>query len=167
MRDAIETAVYAHCMHDDPILQKVWLSKDDSPQAAQEFKETFERDKKNRLFKGLSELYVRWGQLCETGAHPTPQAIVHRFKITETEKVIHYQLNYTGVEDREWEPETFTLLQIVSMIEQIVFSDHKTRLQFDENILRNKVLSETLRDKLCRDIIKRHNIQPPAIKSSP
>jgi len=161
LRDAIETAVYAHYMHDDPKLQKIWLSKDDGPKAAKEFTGAFEKDKANRSFKGLSELYQQWGHLCETGAHSTPQAVVNRFKINETNKVLHYQLNYTGVEDREWEPETFTLLLTVSLIEKVVFSDYKTRLQFDEDLMRNRSLAAALRDKLRRFIIKKHNIPPP------
>ena len=46
LRDAIETAVYAHYMHDDANLQKIWLSKDDDPKAAQEFREFYEKDKR-------------------------------------------------------------------------------------------------------------------------
>lgn len=164
LRDAIETAAYAHYMHDDPKLQKMWWSKDDGLEAAKEFKEAFEKDKNNRSFRGLPELYEQWGHLCETGAHSTPKAVVSRFKIKETDKDIHYQLNYTGVEDREWEPETFTLLLTVSMIEKVVFSDYRNRLQFDENLMRNRSLAETLREKLRRYIIKKHNIQPPQSK---
>jgi hypothetical protein len=161
LRDAIETAVYAHYMNGDPELQKIWLSKDDGPEAAREFTEAFEKDKKKRSFKGLPELHRRWGQLCETGAHSTPQAIISRFKFEQTEKSIRYQLNYTGVEDREWEPETFTLLLTVSSIEQLVFSDYETRLQFDENLIRNRAMAAALREKLRRHIIKKHNIPPP------
>ena len=164
LRDAIETAVYAHYMHDDPKLQRMWWSKDDGPKAAGEFKEVFEKDKKNKSFKGLPELYQQWGHLCETGAHSTPQAIVSRFKIAETDKNIHYQLNYTGVEDREWEPETFTLLLTVSMIERVVFSDNKTRLQLDQNLMRDRSLAEALRERLRRYIIKKYNIRPPQKK---
>jgi hypothetical protein len=166
LRDAIETAVYAHHMHDDPELQKIWLSKDDGPKAAKEFTEAFEKDKKKRSFKGLPELYDRWGHLCETGAHSTPQAIISRFKFEQTEKSVRYQLNYTGVEDREWEPETFTLLLTVSSIEKIVFSDYKARLQFDENLIRNRALGDALREKLRQHIIKKHNIVPPQSRAT-
>jgi len=166
LRDAIETAVYAHYMHDDPKLQRVWLSKDDGPEAANEFKEAFEKDKKNRSFKGLPNLYEQWRRLSETGAHSTPQAIVSRFKIKETDKHIRYELNYTGVEDRVWEPETFTFLLIFSMIEQVVFADYKTRLQFDENLVRNRSMAATLRENLRTYIINKYDIPPPQLKPS-
>jgi tetratricopeptide (TPR) repeat protein len=164
LRDAIETAVYAHYMHDDPKLQKIWLSKDDTPEAAKEFKEAFEKDKKIRSFRDVPELYKRWGELCETGAHSTPQAIMTRFKIKETDENIHYQLNYTGVEDRDWETETFTFLLTVSLIEKLVFSDYETRFQLDENLVRNRSMAEALREKLRQYVIKKYDIQPPQAK---
>jgi hypothetical protein len=114
LRDAVETAVYAHYMLSDPKLQKIWLNKDDGPKEAKDFHEAFEKDKKAKLFKDLPELYEQWGRLSETGAHSTPQALASRFHVTELEKDIHYHLNYTGVEDRSWEPETFTMLLTVS-----------------------------------------------------
>ena len=164
LRDAIETAVFAHYMHDDPDLQKIWFSKDDSPQAGKDFSLAFEKDKKAKLFKGLPELYENWGRLSETGAHSTPQAIVSRFKITETDKDIHYQMNYTGVEDGLWEPETFTLLLTVSMLEKLVFGDYEARLNLDEELVRNRGLANQMKEKLRREIIKRHNIAPPTAK---
>ncbi len=108
LRDAIETSVFAHYMLGDPNLQRVWLSKDDGVKEATEFREAFEKDKKNRAFKGQSELYEQWGRLSETGAHSTPQAVVSRFVIKESGQDVHFALNYTGVEDCIWEPETFT-----------------------------------------------------------
>lgn len=164
LRDAIETAVFAHYMHDDPNLQKIWFCKDDSPQAGRDFSLAFEKDKKTKLFKGLTELHRNWGRLSETGSHSTPQAIVSRFTITETGRDIHYQMNYSGVEDRQWEPETFTLLLTVSMLEKLVFGDYEARLQFDPELVRNRGLAEQMKEKLRRYIIKRHNISPPSAK---
>ncbi len=164
LRDAIETAVFAHYMHGDPRLQKIWLSKDDNPQAAKDFSLAFEKNKKIKLFKGLPELYENWGRLSETGAHSTPQAIVSRFKITETSKDIHYQMNYTGVEDRQWEPEAFTLLLAVSMLEKLVFGDYETRLQLDPELVQNRGLADQMKEKLRRNIIRKHNIPPPSKK---
>jgi hypothetical protein len=161
MRDAIETAIYAHYMHADPNLQKIWLSKDDSKPAKDEFSRAFEKDKKTKLFLGQAALYLRWSQLCETGAHTTPQAVVNRFKINDNGESINYQLNYTGVEDREWEPETFTLLQCVSMIEKLVFGDYHARLHLDANLVRNRDLAEHLKEKLRQDLIRKYNISPP------
>jgi hypothetical protein len=167
LRDAIETAVFAHYMHDDPSLQKIWLSKDDGPKEAVEFKEAFEKDKRNRAFKGQADLYEQWGRLSETGAHSTPQSIVSRFVIKEAGGDVHFLLNYTGVEDRIWEPETFTLLLNVGRIERLVFEDYRPRLQFDETLMRNRANANRLRELCRQEIIEKHNIQPPPQKPSP
>ena len=167
LRDAIETAVYAHRMHAEPDLQKVWLCKNDSKEAANKFSEAFEKKKTERLFEGLTELYERWGQLCETGAHSTPQAVVSRFKIDESATHVQYRLNYTGVEDREWEPETFTLLQTVSFIERLVFSDYESRLKLDHTLVQNRVLAQSFHEQLRQSIIRKHDIKPPQPQPQP
>ncbi len=161
LRDAIETAVFAHYMLGDPKLQKVWLSKDDGRKEADEFREAFEKDKKNRAYKGQSELREQWGYLSETGAHSTPQAVVSRFVIRESGQDVHFELNYTGVEDRIWEPETFTLLLNVDRIERMVFDDFRQRLQFDEELMRNRTTGQQLQTLCRQEVIKKHNIQPP------
>lgn len=164
LRDAIETAVFAHYMLGDPDLQTVWLSKDDGVKEANAFREAFEKDKRNRAFKGQSELYEQWGRLSETGAHSTPQAVVSRFVIKESAQDVHFALNYTGVEDCIWEPETFTLLLNVARIERMVFEDFKQRLQFDEELMRNRTRAEQLKELCRQEVIKKHNIQPPMRK---
>jgi hypothetical protein len=164
LRDAIETAVFAHFMLGEPNMQKVWLSKDNGKKEADEFKEAFEKDKRNKTFKGQAKLYEQWGHLSETGAHSTPQAVVSRFIIKESGQDMHFVLNYTGVEDRIWEPEMFTLLLNVSQIEQMVFNDFIKRLQFDEELLRNRAIAEQLQKLCLQELITKHNIQPPIRK---
>jgi hypothetical protein len=66
------------------------------------------------------------------------------------------------VEDRQWEPETFTLLLAVSMLEKLVFGDYETRLQFDPELFQNRGLAEQMKEKLRHDIIRKHNIPPPS-----
>jgi hypothetical protein len=167
LRDAVETAVYAQYMLSDPKLQKIWLSKDDGPQEAKDFREAFEKDKKAKLFKDLPKLYEQWGRLSETGAHSTPQALASRFHVTELEKDIHYHLNYTGVEDRSWEPETFTMLLTVSMLERLVFQNYEGRLKLDVNLIGNRGLADRMKEKLRRHIVTKYEIKPPATKPSP
>jgi len=162
LRDALEAAVYAYYMVSDPQLQKIWLSKDDGPAEANAFRQAFEKEKKDRLFKGLPELYIQWGRLCETGAHATPQAIASRFHVNESDKDINYRLNYTGVEDRAWEPEVFTMLLTVSLLEKLVYERYKDRLQLDVALGNNRELAERLKETLRRRIIAKYNIVPPS-----
>lgn len=109
---------------------------------------------------------TKWGRLSETGAHSTPQALATRFQVTEQEKDIHYQLNYTGVDNRSWEPEMFTLLLTVSMLERLVFQNYEDRLRLDVNLAQNRELVERMKEKLRRDVITKYNIQPHAKKTS-
>lgn len=161
LRDAIEAAVFAHYMKGDSVLQNIWWNKDDSKQAAKDFTQRFEKNKKAQLFNGLPELYENWCRLSETGAHSTPQAIVSRLKIIEDQNNVHFHVNYTGLENREWEPETFTLLLIVSSLEKLIFNDYRTRLQLDFNLVHQRQIMQQLKEALRHDIILRHNIQPP------
>ena len=103
----------------------------------------------------------------ETGAHSTPQAVVSRFVIKESEQDVHFALNYTGVEDRVWEPEVFTLLLIVDRIERMTFDDFRQRLQFDEELMRNRSRVEQLRELCRQQVIRKYNIQPPKSKPKP
>ncbi len=164
LRDAIETTAYAHYMLNDSALQAVWLNKDESPNSTKAFSQAFEKEKKTKLFNGLDDLYRQWGRMSETGSHATPQAIVTRFKMVETTTTMQYRMNYTGVEEREWETETFTLLLTVSQIEQVVFEDFKSRLAFDETLLQSRNRATQLREELRQRIIKKHNIEPPQPK---
>jgi hypothetical protein len=74
MRDAIECVAHAHHMLRDLANIAVWAQKDDGEQARKKFKEVFEKDKKNGLFKGLEALHEEYGDLSEAGSHPTMQS---------------------------------------------------------------------------------------------
>jgi len=52
------------------------------------------------------------------------------------------------------------------MIEEVIFSDYRARLQFDENLLRHRSLAKDLGDQVRREIIEKHNIPPPTTKSA-
>jgi hypothetical protein len=61
LRDAIEFFAHAHAMLSDTNLQKTWLDKVNGKQELEAFKDAFERNKKQGLFKGLDELHKTWG----------------------------------------------------------------------------------------------------------
>lgn len=62
MRDAVESCVHAHRLIGDPQLAAVWLGKDEGKTGYDAYRETFEREKKQRLFAGLGELHDLWTQ---------------------------------------------------------------------------------------------------------
>ena len=84
-----------------------------------------------------------------------------RFEVTKKEKEFHIQLNYTGLEDRIWEPETFTLLMTVALLENLVFSDYEGRLKFDVKLIQNRALADQMKEKLRLEIIRKYDIKLP------
>ena len=93
MRDAIEFVAHAHTMMGDPELQKTWLSKEDDAAALEAFRDAYERNKKEGIFKGLEELQRSWGQLSEIGSHATILAICERFTVVKSDKHVEFRLN--------------------------------------------------------------------------
>jgi len=160
LRDAIEFVAHAHHILRDPALQITWLNKNDELKA---FKDAFERDKKEKLFKGLDELHKVWGQLSETGSHATINAICDRFKMSEDDKSVSWRLNYCGIEQDFWEKSLFHMLLTFSTVERTLFCDYESRLQFDESLLQLRHEFDARKEKLRKTIIARYKIPPPNV----
>jgi hypothetical protein len=162
MRDAIEFVAHAHTMMGDAELQKTWLSKGDDAAALEAFKDAYERNKKERIFKGLDELQHSWGQLSEIGSHATILAICERFAIAKSDTRVEFRLNYTGgLDERNWALSLFSLLLTCFTMEKTFYGDYQTRLQFDEPLIRMRKEFEQLKEQL-REYMKVHyKIEPP------
>jgi hypothetical protein len=162
MRDAIEFVAHAHTMMGDAELQKTWLSKQDDAAALEAFKDAYERNKKEGIFKGLDELQYSWGQLSEIGSHATILAICERFAVVKSDKHVEFRLNYTGgLDERNWALSLFSLLLTCFTMEQVFYRDYQTRLQFDETLIRMRKEFEQLKGQL-REYMKVHyKIEPP------
>lgn len=163
LRDAIESVAHAHTMINDPELQKTWLSKNDGNAALEEFKSTFERQKKAGVFKGLDELHKTWGELSETGSHANINAMVDRFVQLTADDHIEFRLNYTGPEDHKlWALGLFTMLLTCSTMEQTFFSDYEGRLKLDNELMRMRGEFDRYKEQLRQMLIKRYKVEPPS-----
>jgi len=162
LRDAIEFVAHAHTMMGDAELQKIWLSKGDDEAALEAFKDAYERNKKEGVFKGLPELHRVWGQLSETGSHATINAICERYKSIKTEKHIEFRLNYCGLEEPNWALSLFALLLTCFTMEQTFFTDCKTRLQFDEKLLQMRAELEQLKEQIREEIKVKYKLKSPS-----
>jgi hypothetical protein len=69
---------------------------------------------------------------------------------------------YTGVEEKTWALGLFDLLLHDFMMEEMLFKDYFTRLQFDEKLLTMRARFEVYKEQLRRDIATRYNLTPPA-----
>ncbi len=160
LRDAIEFVAHAHSMIGDPRLQKVWLSKNEEEEA---FKEAFERHKKEGLFKGLDELYAKWGELSEFGSHATLNSICDRFGTVETrDGGREWRLRYCGVDQRLWAMSLFSMLLTCFVMERTFFGDYEDRLKLDNELMRMRGTFERYKEGLRQMLIKRYSVEPPS-----
>ena len=158
LRDGIEFVAHAHHMLKDPELQKTWLSKNEEAEA---FKKAFEKDKQTGLFNGLDELYRRWGELSETGAHATINAVSQRYVQTEDDKGINFRWNYCGVDVQPWALEVFTMVTTFFKMEETLFLNYKDRLKLDDTLLRMRREFEERKETLRRKLIAHFELKPP------
>ncbi|MGH9455155.1 MAG: hypothetical protein ACRD2O_14425, partial [Terriglobia bacterium] len=165
LRDAIEFVAHAHAMLHDPELQKTWLNKNDGESAREAFKDAFERQKKQGVFKGLEELHRTWGQLSEIGSHANLNAIYDRFGCVASEKNVKFTINYTGVEPRMWAMSLFSMLLACFTMERTLFSDYEDRLKLDDGLVRMRAEFERHKEQLRRNLILRYQVKPPKRKS--
>ncbi len=162
LRDAIEFVAHAHAMISDPGLQRTWLSKNDGKAALEEFKNAFERQKKESVFKGLEELHKTWGELSEAGSHANINAMVDRFVQITADDHVEVRLNYTGPEDHKlWALGLFVMLLTCSTMEQTLFNDYEGRLKLDDELTRVRGEFDRYKEQLRQTLISRYNVKPP------
>jgi hypothetical protein len=161
LRDAIEFFAHAHAMRNDAGLQKTWLEKIDGKQELKAFKDAFERNKKQGLFKNLDELHKTWSQLSETGSHANAIAMAERFVQIESGDKVEFRLNYTGTETKMWATTVFTMLLTCSTIEKTFFNDYNDRLKLDVGLLRKRAAFENAKEQLRSSIVDVFQVSPP------
>jgi hypothetical protein len=159
LRDGVEFVAHAHAMLNDSSLQKVWLSKNEEKKA---FERAFEHHKKSGVFKGLEELHKVWGQLSDQGAHANLNAICDRFAVTESDTEVQWRLKYSGLEEKVWATSLFSLLLTSFKMEETLFKDYETRLQFDEGLMRMRSDFERYKEQLRAILKVRYNVKLPA-----
>src|ERR1035437_5664817 len=158
LRDGIEFVAHAHHMLKDPELQKTWLNKNEEAEA---FRAAFEKDKKAGLFNGLDELHTKWGELSETGAHATINAVCQRYVQTEDDKGINFRWNYRGVDVQPLVLELFTMVTTFFKMEEMLFLDYEDRLKLDDILLGMRRDFETRKETLRRKLIAHLELKPP------
>jgi hypothetical protein len=158
LRDGIEFVAHAHHMLKDHELQKTWLSKNDEAKA---FAAAFEKNKKTGLFDGLDALHKKWGELSETGAHATINAVSQRYVQTQDAEGINFRWNYCGLGSEAWALEIFAMVLTFFEMEKTLYSDYDDRLKLDDALLRMRQEFEVRKETLRRKLIQRFNLKPP------
>jgi hypothetical protein len=158
MRDAVEFAAHAHHMLKDPAFQEVWLNKLDDPDA---WNQEFWFHKATQLFDGLPLLFDVWKQLSNMGSHANITSMCERFHTVEVDGQMQMNVAYTGLDEKTWAVGIFDLLLHDFMMEEMLFKDYLTRLQFDEKLLRMRAQFEVYKEKLRWSLATRYNLTPP------
>jgi hypothetical protein len=161
LRDAVEFVAHAHFMLTDPNLQKVWLSKNDGEVESKAFKEAFEHHKRDRVFKGLDELYEKWCQLSETGSHANINAMCESFSTIETSTHVNFTVSYTGLDPDRWAQFIFVMLLTCFVMEDTFFKDYASRLQLDIKLERMRRDFQVYKEKLREWMKARYKIPAP------
>jgi len=161
LRDAVENVAHAHHMLRDPKNLKIWLDKDD-PQGKKAFHQCFEANKKANLFKGIEDLYEKYGQLSDAGSHPTLISLHNRMSIVDTPEGKSMRLHYTGAPDeRTFATELFSRLLTCFVMERTFYEDYKGRLHLDAVLVDMRTSFEAFKEDLRQKMIVRYNMKPP------
>lgn len=161
LRDAVESVAHAHHMLSDPKRIEIWLAKDDSGGRVA-FKRVFVDNRATNLFKGLGELYEKFGQLSETGSHPTIASFYNKLTTQKTTTGSKMSLAYTGSRNtREFALELFSRLLTCFVMERTLFDDFQTRLRLDPQLIQMRGEFENFKENLRREVIKRYDVKPP------
>lgn len=159
LRDGVESVAHGHRMLTDPQLKTVWLNKNEDEEA---FKDAFERCKKAGLFKGLEELHRAWGQLSETGSHPTLNSLCDRFVVVKSDDGSkEWRYNYCGIEQRMWAMSLFSMLLTCFTMEQTFFNDYESRLELDYVLVEMRKRFERYKEEVREDLKIRYKVEPP------
>lgn len=158
MRDAVEYAAHAHHMLKNPAKQEIWLNKLDDQKA---WNAEFWNDKPMMLFDGLPDLYRVWKHLSNMGSHANIVSMCERFHTDEVNGQTQFNVAYVGLDEKTWAVGLFDLLLHDFMMEEMLFKDYQTRLQFDETLLKKRAAFEVYKEQLRSAIAARYNLKPP------
>lgn len=166
LRGAIECVTYGHKITREPAMLKVWLDKDRGKKEAEAFKDAFERKKKSSLFPpqdGLDKLHHYYSQYSEWGTHTTVGSMSQRFKSLSSKDGTEWRLIYTGTDSKLLAVSLFSMLMASSLMEGVLFSVFKNRLQMDTELatMRGELAMRIQKTRV--GIIGRFNIAPPRI----
>jgi hypothetical protein len=107
-------------------------------------------------------LHEVWKQLSNIGSHANIVSMCGRFHTAEVDGQTQFNVAYAGLEEKTWAIGLFDLLLHDFMMEEMLFKDYRTRLQFDEKLLKMRAQFEVYKEQLSRSIATRYNIIPRA-----
>jgi hypothetical protein len=130
MRGAIEYGLHGLRILEQPKLASVWMNKDRGKDEFNAYRESFEREKQDRLFNGQEVLHRYWTQFSEWGSHSTKAALALRLSFKDWDalkvKVEFFETDLTRLADF-----LLMLLDAGHRLEVILFECFRGRLTLD------------------------------------
>lgn len=141
LRNGIESVAVAHKLHREPDLTAVWLAKDRGRKGADEYRRNFVDRRKESLFSSrreLTALHAYWQAFSEEGPHSNVRTLGRRSSFTESSGRLNVFLNYLEVKPDRLAASLLKLLHVSELLETVIFKIFESRLQCDENLLKNR-----------------------------
>lgn len=133
MRGAIECGAQAQRISSNPQLAEVWLNKDQGKDQLKAYRDVFERQKKDRLFVGQTELHHYWAQFSEWGTHSSKAALALKLRFKEGEvPVASFEL--FEVDHARLSKFLLMLIDATHRLEVLLFISFKLRLDLDVDL---------------------------------
>lgn len=130
MRGAVEYGVQGMRILQNPELAEVWLNKDKGKGEYKVYRESFEPEKKDRLFKDQDALHHYWAQFSEWGSHATKAALALRMRFDERED-LKSTFEFFETDHTRLAEFLLMLLDAAHRLELILFDCFRTRLALD------------------------------------
>ena len=166
LRDAIEAVAHGHRLALNPPLIEVWLKKDDDEMASKSYKQEFEYEKADRLFKDLKELHELWKRFSEFGSHTNLNSMAERFRIETTATHLQYKCNYTGSQPEILGPALFEMILAFNFMEAALFRVCESRLKLDLKIPGMRRAFDGEKEQVRRRIITTLKIKQPSVQAA-
>jgi hypothetical protein len=127
------------------------LAKYNGKKEEKEYKRHFESHRKQELFSSsgeLTRLYPYWREFSEEGPHANARTLGRRTAFSQSPTHLNWLVTYMETKPEILGPYLLTLLHVSHLMESVVFNIFEQRLQFDENLLKNRQLFSRYGEKV-------------------
>ena len=135
LRTAIESFAQAQKIMREPVLSRVWLSRDEDRQG---YNKHFKANLKNNLFPvacGFAHLHRIWQMLCDAGPHPNLTSIGISSSFADAGSDINWQLNFFEVNFEELSKNLLLLLKCSLEMLKFTFNAFHSKLSQHPTLL--------------------------------
>ena len=141
LRDGIEAVAHAHKILKEPATAGVaWSDKHNGKSQKAAYKKIFDHNKKDNLFPAdvpaLRKLHIFYVQFSEFATHPSVTSIGKSFQDLSTSGNLRWGYHYFETNPQRLAGFLFAVLQVSSMMEEVLYGCFESRLNLDSELFR-------------------------------